>query len=941
MCAVSNSACSEHCVIAEPWFCTFCLETLFPFNHIDDDFDFLTAIRSSLNHSQLLANQNSSSNLCFHSTLIDEHRELLNNMDLDPDVNYYNAVQIPYSEYVTSTDLNMLYSKVHYENSFSIFHANCRSLSKNFNNLTCTVSLIEPALSVIAVSETWLSPGAADLFHIPGYSFVEKSRILATGGGVGLYIHNSFMYKSRVDLSLDDINVDSIFVELTDLDIIVGCVYRKPNTDIKMFNILIDRLLTKITTEKKTSFIAGDFNINILKSDVHADTGNFVDCLFSNLFFPTINRPTRITESSVTLIDNIITNASMINPLSCIMYSDISDHLPVFLSVDLKKPAFQKPCCYYARCFGDKNVQQFIRNTAHIDWNLYSSDYDSFISALTAVFDATFPLQRWSTRNKAVPRKPWMTRGLARSCKRKEKLYKIFIKNPSEANACKYKTYRNKLNKLVRMTEKKYYEQKFLEATNDMKKTWKIIKNIISKNKSNIITDTFLVNGKKTVDKNIIVNKFNEYFVNVGPSLANKIQSSNVHYQQFLCGNYPNSFALFFTTPEEVIKVTNELANKTSAGYDNISISLIKKIIPFIAKPLSELVNKSFETGIVPDQLKIARVCPIYKSGDPCSFSNYRPISVLPGFSKIIEKLVHLRLMSYLTKHSILINNQYGFRNNHDTSLAVIDMIDNITEKLDSGYFSLGLFIDLSKAFDTLDHRILINKLEFYGIRGKALEWFKSYLTNRQQYVQYNGVQSNIMHIKTGVPQGSILGPLLFLIYINDIVKASELLYLILFADDTNVFIYHKDPKRLQDMCNTEIDRLSQWFKANKLSLNITKTNYILYSPRSKSGLQSSESFSVELDGTRIERVSYAKFLGVYIDDKLTWHKHIQEISTKISKNIGIMSRISYKLNSSILLKLYNTLILPYLSYCNMIWTMASDTVLTKLFILQKRLYES
>lgn len=264
-------------------------------------------------------------------------------------------------------------------------------------------------------------------------------------------------------------------------------------------------------------------------------------------------------------------------------------------------------------------------------------------------------------------------------------------------------------------------------------------------------------------------------------------------------------------------------------------------------------------------------------------------------------------------------------------------MIDNVTERLDIGNYSLGLFIDLSKAFDTLDHTILIHKLEFYGVRGKALDWFRSYLTNRQQYVQFNGTKSSLLNIKTGVPQGSILGPLLFLIYINDIVKASKYLYLILFADDTNVFMHHKDLNTLQKICNTELENLSHWFKANKLSLNINKTNYIFFTSRSKYKTEASKSFSIQLDGKNIERVCHAKFLGVYIDQELTWNKHIQEICTKISKNIGIMSRISYKLNTPILSKLYNTLILPYLNYCNFIWTSTSERMLTKLFILQKK----
>lgn len=727
--------------------------------------------------------------------------------------------------------------------NMSLFHHNIRSLNKHSNDIMNYLSATKHNFHIYGFTETWFnSVDDANLVNINGYTMVNSIRQDRRGGGASLFIDSNIDFEIRSDLEVNCADCDSVFIEINNhgrsKNNIIAVVYRPETVKIEDFFTELTCVFNKLNDENKPAYIMGDYNIDILKHDVVRKANDFVNLIFSHGFLPTIDRPTRVTDHSATLIDNIITNDIVAKIDSGVLITDLSDHFPIFLT------SYQKSLVYpskhnsnsttkQTRQLKSDNIRGLNNNLSIIQWNdVYHESnceaaYQVFHDKLSNIYNIHCPIKSTKLSKRKTPRKPWITPGLVKSIHTKDKLYKKYITNRNPENKTNYNKYRNTLNSLLRISKKNHITAELDSHKHNMKKTWQTLNDLLGRNKASKSASHFTDDdGTEVKDPTKIANKFNEFFTNIGPSLAAKIPPpDNINDNICPISNASHSIFLSPATQEEILDVTSTLKASTSCGVDGISSNILRQIMPNIIDPVVYIFNLSISTGSVPSPLKVAKVIPIFKAGDKHSFSNYRPISILPALSKVLEKLIYSRIIKFLNKYNILSDNQFGFRAKHSTYMAINKLYDKITTALDQKLCTVGIFLDLSKAFDTLDHQILLNKLNSYGIRGLANLWIKNYLMNRNQFVMFNYHSSSISLIRCGVPQGSILGPLLFLIYINDLSRCSSILQFIMFADDTNIIYSHHDPKLLELTLNEELKIISNWFKLNKLSLNIKKKN--------------------------------------------------------------------------------------------------------------------
>ena len=867
------------------------------------------------------------------------------------------------SPYIDSSDAK--HHMIKFKNMFTVLTLNVQSIRAKFESLVEFLNELSEQnfyFSAICIQESWLqTQDDMALFSIPNYNCIPLSATVSKHGGLLIYLHSSFQFKT-LDLNKNCNQWESLFLEITNehltKKLILGNIYRQPkdgNEDIKSFLDEYSDTLTKITDKKVDIIIAGDFNIDLLKVTSREKFADYLDSMLSFSLYPVITLPTRFSKHKATLIDHIFcrTQNQQRRLEGGIILKKISDHYPAFMAYKNQSYNNTPPKFITIQKSSPEAIDNFTHDIETQDYSLIinddlQTDPTSNIEVLNSILV--------QARNKHLPTKTvrfrrhkhkinqWMTSGILISIKFRDELYKRFHQLDPDSEqystiATNLKTYNRILKHTMRQAKNTYYHKLLDNYKNDAKKTWETLKCVmnLSKTKSDL-PNFFIINNSKITNREAIANHFNEYFAGVGPLLASKLKNVNNHcHEKYLCNPTEAQFKFQNINQSYIIQIIKELKPKSSTDHIGFSAKLLKTSASVLSYPLSIIVNQSLNTGIFPQPLKISKVTPLFKKDDKTSCNNYRPISLLPIISKVLEKVVQKQLSAYLSENKNIFCSQHGFRQNHSTETATLEFVDKILQHLENNETPISIFLDLTKAFDTLNHDILLYKLSFYGINNTALNWFSSYLSNRYQFVEFKNCHSSKLKIQTGVPQGSVLGPLLFSIYINDINIASTAFDFILYADDTTLTCIpgkllqsENQDVSISDAVNDELGKIFEWLLANKLSLNVSKSKYMVFHSPQKA-ISTLKSLKPTINGIPLSKTTEFNFLGTIITETLSWKAHSNYVGNKLARTIGIMKRLKHTLPRSSLLLLYNSLFASVINYSTLVWGLTSAERLIKL----------
>jgi len=839
-------------------------------------------------------------------------------------------------------DFNMRTCVLSKGDYFSMLNVNIRSIRKNFVSLQNLLDFVSVKFTFVVVVETWLDCDIDCGFTLENYKSLSLYRN-RHGGGITVYYRDHLVIEPLPALTfvMDVVEMLSFRAHVMSQDVIFCCLYRPPAFDVDVFNdFFFDEVCCDLTQGKKL-LICGDINIDLFNPHGRRDVKNFIYNCSSLGLYPLIRKPTRFsnqdnyTDCTFSLIDHIWCNFSLgCDCVAGVIDGDVADHLLPYFITTVPAPVSPKSISF--RVFSDHNLVKFSNYVSHRSYDDLlliddpNSEFDKLFSCLYHDFNRAFPLKTKLISNRRN-RLPWITADLRFLIRKKHRLLRQLRRG--RILRCSFKLYRNCLNYVLRESKRLYFSKLICERAGNSRETWAVLNDLTGK--CNAKPEIILRNETgEALPINDIANKFNTYFASVATDLTAGIDSRGYS----VCENINSQLTSCFMYPTNCNEIRNTVRDFLSTNYhkNEIQPKALFSILPFIDYVLVDIFNKCFSRGCYPDVLKRARVVPIFKKGDRNNTGNYRPISTLSIFNKVLEKLIHARLTAYFDSMSVLSNNQFGFRRNLSTCHAVHFLIHNILGGFRNGKYVVCLFLDLRKAFDTVNADLLLEKLERYGIRGKSSALIRSYLTGRSQYVSVDSVDSDRLPVNLGVPQGSVLGPLLFRAFIDDIAKCVPNAITILFADDAAFYVEDREFIAVIRKLEGVISCLSDWLCINKLIPHESKTKIMCLTTRIHPVPP-----TILFNGVELEWVENFKYLGVIINNKLNFGTHIDEVCQKLSRACGVIYSVSRILPQKTLRVLYHSLFYSHLTQNIILWGGAPEYQTKQVRMLMNRVLRS
>lgn len=814
----------------------------------------------------------------------------------------------------------------------SLVYMNIRSLRLNFSTFLASINKLINQINIIVLVETNITDQENRFYNIKGFYSIFLNRE-NRGGGVVVYIAENLNF-NQISLNINSFEAILIDININNNITSLLSIYRPPSANIPQF---IKELETVIKTikRKQNIILVGDINIDILRENLTTKT--YLNMIMSYGLQCMVNQCTRvdITKKTKTCIDHMfLRNNKQTNATAAIITTSISDHFSLFCCIkeDINKQS-KETLNFQGPHLNNSKINQMINNE---NWNTLMEQeqnpnniFNKFHKKICQIYAKS------EIKNKKISKKrsnnPWINEEVIKLCDFRDKLYKRWYDNQNNKRyEQEYKTFRNLVNKKIIYEKNNYYKNKFNEYKNDIKATWKLINEIIGKKTANL--DDFIIKSFKNQNITDIINKF---AVNLNENVRNIIHDCNIKTITNTDTTVTNTMYVESASEEEIYNILKNLNIRKGAGSDGIRAKDLKNNARCLTPIVTKLINTSLDQAIIPTLLKTSIIRPVYKSGEKADVSNYRPIAILSVIDKILEEVVATRLRSFLEKYRIINENQYGFQRGKNINQLLGNFSNLINEYISKNMHVLVIFIDFSKAFDTLSHKRLIEMLERNGIRGNMAKWFKNYLEYRNYYVKVNNIKSNQISNNWGVPQGSKIGPILYIIYTNDMLRCLKESTTYAYADDTAIVVADNNITNAAKRIQKQLNIATKWCHDNGLVINATKTKVMhIKAPHlSTSNIdlkfhntqclhynKNRDPNNNDSCSTTIEMVENYKYLGIYIDRHFKWKTHIEYLQKKLRTASYMLYHLSNCTSYSVLRQAYFSLAESYIRHGITAW---------------------